>query len=236
MNVTSFKRAIMKQLIKMHKQKGWLRWVPPQCPPGLEFLLPPPDRSLISNSGPQKSMAPSCTLIILTYRWSPLAACPFSSSSSSPRGTNKTQGIISIKRMGGGCLGSPGNEKAEGGEHPAPFIHTCSLSVFQPLNPFNPNVQMNCASAAGTTNQQGKRRIPTHPCPASNLTQSIWFHKGDGKSWMRKMQEVSRHKAKVAQGSTATGWISVEMAMWTQNLLAPCKSLKAKRSLFWTKN
>lgn len=159
MNVTSFKRAIMKQLIKMHKQKGWLRWVPPQCPPGLEFLLPPPDRSLVSNSGPQKSMAPSCTLIILTYRWSPLAACPFSSSSSSPRGTNKTQGIISMKRMGGGCLGSPGNEKAEGGEHPAPFIHTCSLSVFQPLNPFNPNVQMNCASAAGTTNQQGKRRI-----------------------------------------------------------------------------
>lgn len=45
MDVTSFKRAVMKQLIKMHKQKGWLRRVPPQCP-GLEFLLPPPDGNL----------------------------------------------------------------------------------------------------------------------------------------------------------------------------------------------
>lgn len=60
MNVTSFKRTVVKQLIKMHTQKGWLGWVPPQCP-GLEFLLPPPERNLRFESGPQSS-APSSFL------------------------------------------------------------------------------------------------------------------------------------------------------------------------------
>lgn len=57
---------------------------------------------------------PASIPVILTYHWSPRAACPFSSSSFSPRRTEETQRIISGGGGEEGHLGSPGKEAGGG--------------------------------------------------------------------------------------------------------------------------
>lgn len=145
MNVTSFKRAVMKQLIKMHKQKGWLGWVPPTPQhPGLEFLLPPQieawhKRVVLS------VQLPSSVPLILTYHWSPRAACPFSSSSFSPRQTDETQGIISGNGWDDGNVWAHLARRRQEGStrhlQPHPL-----LSAFQPPVPFSPSALQPCSS------------------------------------------------------------------------------------------
>lgn len=101
--------------------------------------------------------SPPHVRIILTYHWSLRAACPFSSSSSSPRQTDKTQGITSSNRWEDGCRVPLERRQEEGSRLLVP-LHPHQLHPPPLFTPFNPNAQTNYVPASKDTCPEEKRR------------------------------------------------------------------------------
>lgn len=136
-----------------------------------------------------------------TYHWSLQAACPFSSSSSSPRWIEETQEITSENRWEEG-IWVPGRRRQDG-ELTAVSVHTHgSQNVSEPPPPIQ--MPFSRAPAGGAHTQQGEEKgsaedegnisFPTHLCPNSNPTQSIWFHKGKERADEGRFREVWRDR------------------------------------------
>lgn len=220
MNVTSFKRAVMKQLIKMHKQKGWLRWVPPHpsnnvlalnfsCLPQIEAWH---KRVVL------RVPLPFSILLIQTYHWSPRAACPFSSSSSSPRWwTDETQGIISGSRWEEGAWAHLERRQEE--RHWLPSPSAQAPECFPTPHPPLIQAPFNCAPAEGTRAQQKRR--DQQDKEERPLSRYVYVHpqawprasiKGERRTGWRRFREVWRNR--VGSGPRAWGKMNdIEMAV-----------------------
>lgn len=185
-----------------------------------------------------------------TYHWSLQAACPFSSSSSSPRWIEETQEIISENRWEEG-IWVPWKEKAGRGAHrclrPHPWLPECLWAPPLPPQSKCPLVVLQLeghtlskGEEKGSAGDEGKISFPTHLCPNSNPTQSIWFHKRKKRADEGRFREVWRDR--VGGGPRAQRQMTVEMAMWTKKItphpppLFHTNLFKDKRSFYSIKN
>lgn len=165
----------------MHKQKGWLRWVPPQCPALIFSCLP--QMEAWHRSGPPPTAA-SVTPRTVTYRWSHRAVYPFSSSSSFPKQADEKQGISSMNSQE---VGIWAHLEGEGWERRSSCLPTLSVPEWYP------RCRATLLGRRGRVSSAERR--PLHTC-AWPLSPSLQAGQAQGQGQARKQLESGPLRAK----------------------------------------